>query len=198
MEFLKDIIKEYVEDEKKVDEVVDKINKKAPEYYVPKAKFNDLTEEHKLTKQQLDEQKKTVEELGKKAESLEEYESQLEELRKKNKEIEEKTAEDIKKISTKTQMKELLFGKAHQDAIDLLVDRYSESAELGDDKTLKNAEDLLKKMKEEKSGLFIETKENSKDKDEHKNKGGEKSPAEMDESEYAQYFNERESKRVDL
>jgi len=199
VEFLKNIIKEYVEDSDKLDEVVDKINKEAPKHYIPKAKFNDLTEEHRLTKEQLKEQKETLEELGKKAESMEEYESKIKELQTKNKEIEEKTAQEIKTISSKTQLKELLFeNKAHKDAIDLLIDRYSDKAELDDDNKLKNTDELLKIMKDEKAGLFIETKSDSKDKDEFKDNDSGKNPADMDAKEYAEYFDKRESKRKDL
>ena len=58
-----------------------------------------------------------------------------------------------------------MANNVHKDAIDLLVEKYADTAEYATDKGLRDSDKLLAKIREEKAGLFIESSEDSHDKD---------------------------------
>jgi len=199
MEFMQEILNEYITEEEKLKEAVDKLDKENPKHFIPKAKFNDVNEELKVTKEQLASNKKLVDELSNKAESVEEYESQLKTWKTKYDDLEKTSQEKISNITKKTQLKEfLLENNAHKDALDLLIDKYSEEVEVDGD-SIKDADKLIERIKEERSGLFIKTTEDSDQKNENnKQSNKQKALSEMTPAEYAEYFKEREAKRKDF
>lgn len=199
MEFIKDILSEYVTDEDKLNEVVDKLNKENPKHFIPKAKYNETSEALKVTKEQLESQKSMVEELSNKAESVEEYESKLSEWKTKYDELEQTSQSKIANITKKTQLKEfLLENNAHKDAIDLLIDKYSEEVEIDND-SIKDADKLIEKIKEERGGLFINSTQNSDVKNDNNTQNNRQKPlSEMSVEEYAEYYKQREEKRKDF
>lgn len=167
MDWLKDILAKFVEEDK-LTEIIEGINKEFPKHAIPKGKFNEVNEELKVTKAQVDEVKKSMEEMNKELGTVEEYKTKNAELQTKIKTIEEETTKKVAQITKKTQLKELLLeNNAHKDALDLLVEKYVEVAEVEGDK-LKNPEDLITKIKSEKGGLFVEVSSQSKEKDGNK------------------------------
>jgi hypothetical protein len=165
---LKEILGKYIDDNEKLENVIGELTQDLAKGFIPKNRFNEVNEELKTTRSQLNENKTAMEGLTKKANSVEEYETRLAELQTKNTEIEEKANKQISSITKKTQLKELLLlNNAHKDAIELLVDKYSDIAEVTDGKLIE-PDKLLETIKKEKAGLFIETKNDSDDKGSHK------------------------------
>lgn len=166
MEGLKEVIAKYVDPEK-VDAIVDEINKELPKHFIPKGRFNEVNDELKIVKTQNEEMKKSVDELSAKASTIEEYQKQVADLNTKNTEIEANAKKQVAQITKRTQLKELLLvNNVHKDAVDLLVDKYSESVQT-DEKGIVGSDDLLKTIKAEKSGLFITTQIDSSIKNEN-------------------------------
>ena len=167
---LKEILAKYIEDNEKLESVTGELSQDFAKTFIPKGRFNEVNEELKTTKEQLSEMKKSMETLTEKASSVEEYEKKLAELQKTNIEIEEKASKQISSITKRTQLKELLLmNNAHKDAIDLLVDKYTDQVEIENEK-VKDAEKLLETIRSEKAGLFIEKSDDSIDKGSNKNK----------------------------
>lgn len=198
MNWLKDLLKEHVAEDK-LDGVIEGFKKESPKYVMPKERFNEVNDELKLTKEQLASNKGLVEELTTKANSLEEYETKLSEWKAKYDELEQTSQSKIANITKKTQLKEfLLENNAHKDALDLLIDKYSEEVEIDND-SIKDADKLIEKIKEERGGLFINSTQNSDVKnDNNKQTNRQKALSEMSAEEYAEYFKQREEKRKDF
>jgi hypothetical protein len=140
MEWIKNIIVKYVDADKAV-ELEKELDAELPKQMIPKGRFNEVSEELKIVKAQMDENKKSFEELTKKASSVDEYEKKVAELLTKNKEIEDTAKKNIANVTKRSQLKELLMGNnAHKDALDLLVEKYTEEADI-DDKGIKERVD---------------------------------------------------------
>ena len=162
MEF-KELLSNYVSPEK-MDEVIEKINQELPKDFIPKSRFNEVNEKLKLTSTALEEKNKTYEDLKQKAGSLEEYQQKVANLEKLNKDIEEKMQKEIGSMVKKSKFKDLLTQNgASLDALDLLIEKYADGVEI-ENETIKGADDLLKKIKEERKTLFIDKKTDSKGK----------------------------------
>ena len=168
MDWLKEFLQTYIEDEEKLNSAVEDFSKNHfPKHAMPKGKYNEVAEELKLTKGQLEEQKQTLEELTKKAGTVEEYETQLADLKRKNTEIEESYKGQISSITKKSEMEKLLLAEnAHKDAVDLLLQKYIDVAELDENGGIKDASTLIEKIKSEKGGLFVTENTDSQNKGE--------------------------------
>lgn len=174
MEWLKEVLKDAVAEDK-LNEVIERFKKESPKYVIPKERFNEVSDELKIEKAKGADFAKNLDELTKKASSVDEYQKQIADLQAKNKSIEEDAKKQIAQIAKKSQVKELLItNKVHQDSVDLLVDKYSDLAEMGE-KGLTNAEKLIAQIKAERKGLFIEETTNSKEKG-----GGKQDPEQID------------------
>lgn len=163
----KELLGKYIEADK-LDGVVEELNRELPKNFIPKGRFNEVNEELKVLKGQLEESKKAMESLSQKAGSVEEYEKKLADLQKQNSEIEANSQKQIASITKRTQLKELLMvNNAHKDALDLLVEKYSEIAETDGDK-LKDPDKLLEMIKKDRPGMFITVSSESENKGSHK------------------------------
>ena len=191
MEWLKDLLKDDIAEEK-IDEVIDKYKKESPKHVMPKQVFNEKSEELKTIKAQLDEQKNLVEDLGKKADSVEEYETKLNEWQERYKQLESEAEQKVSQITKKSAYKELLLtNNVHTDAIDLLLDTAKfDDIELQDGK-IKDGEQVVQRLKEQRAGLFItESQDSVIKKEEVQSK--QLDPSSMTMEEYTRWFNERE------
>ena len=198
MEFVKTLLSEYIEAEK-LDDVIEKFNAEFPKHAVPKNVFNEKNDELKAVKDQLAQTKDLADKLTQKAETVEAYENQVTEWKEKYSELETNTNQRISEITKTSQFKEhLMKSAAHEDAIDLLLEKYTGSVELAEDGTLKEVDAVIEKMRTERPGLFKEVVEESTDKGGNKTPTKEKSPSEMNSAEYAAWYTEREKSRQPL
>lgn len=166
MKWLEELLKEYVEVEK-IGEIVEKFNKENPKYFMPKDKFNEVNDELKITKTQLEENKNLMDDLSKKANSLEEYEQKLSDWQQKYNQLEEGSQKEISQITKRNQLKDILLeNDFHKDGVKLIIKTADYDSINLEDGKIKDVESLLSKFKEEYSGLMIQTNANSKDKGE--------------------------------
>ena len=101
---LKELLKKVREDAALTEEQVeDELNKILPEAWIPKSKFNELTEAEKLAKSQLEQTNKQLEELKKGSTLTEEQKKQLETL---------KTQLEEQKATHETEVKKLRMNHA--------------------------------------------------------------------------------------
>ena len=167
MEWIKEALKGLVDDEK-LNEVAVAIEKGVPKHFIPKNKFNEINDELKLTKAQLEETNGKIVQLSQQASSLEEYKLQIENLKKENEsvadkykaqveEVMKKSREEVKKVKLK---ESLLDSGVHKDAIDLLVEKYSTEVPLTEE-GFGEIKPLIDKIKTEKAGLFVIETQNS-------------------------------------
>lgn len=167
---IKEVLAKYITEEEQLSSVVEELNQDFAKSFIPKGRFNEVNEELKVLKSQLDENKKAMETLTQKASSVEEYEKKLTELQQLNSDIEAKSQQQIASITKKTQLKELLLvNNAHHDALDILVEKYTDLVEIDGDK-IKDPSKLLEQIKTERAGLFVEKKTDSADKGGNKDK----------------------------
>jgi uncharacterized phage infection (PIP) family protein YhgE len=189
MEWIKEALNGLVEADK-LDAVASAIEKGVPKHFIPKSKFNELNEEFKLTKAQLEETSTKITQLSQQASSLGEYQTQIESLKKENSIIAENYKKQIDDIMQKTRteskrakLKEsLLDASVHKDAIDLLVERYANEVELSEE-GFSDIKPLIEKIKSEKAGLFITEQQDSVEKGQKK-----KNPPESDDKELRKLF----------
>jgi hypothetical protein len=162
MNWLKDLLKDYMTDEAQVNEFVEKFNKENPKHFMPKEKYNEVSEELKIKKTQLDENTKLIDGLKQKASSVEEYEKRLSDMQTQYEQLEQKSQADVATITKRTQLKELLIdNKMHKDAIDLFIN----STDLGKlemvEGKIKDSDAFVATVKQERAGLFLETVQTS-------------------------------------
>ena len=191
MEWLKDLLKDSVTEDK-IDEVVEKYKKESPKHVMPKAVFNEKSEELKTIKAQLDEQKKLVEDLGKKADSVEEYETKLNEWQERYKQLENETEQKVSQITKRSVYKELLLeSNVHKDALDLLLETAKlDEVEVVDGK-IKDSDKIVQVLKEQRAGLFITEEQSSTIRNEQSTNRA-VDPSTLSIEDYTKWFNERE------
>jgi chromosome segregation ATPase len=154
MEWLKELLTGVV-DESKIDDVVKKFNAEFPKHAVPKDKYNETASKLSAAETQAKDLNEVVKGLQDKAKSAEDYQKQLNDAQAKIAEIQANADKQVKTLSKKTAIKDLLVkNQAHQDAIDLLTDAYTDVVELDDKGAIKEADKFLEKVKAEKGGLF--------------------------------------------
>lgn len=168
-DWLKDVLKNYVPEDK-LDSAIKDLNQELPKFHIPKERFNEVNEALKLTKGQVEETNKAMSDLAKKAGSVDEYEKKVSELTQKTKDLEEQTKTQIAQITKRSGLKELLLtNNVHKDAIDMLVDKYTNEVKV-DDKGLVEADKIIEKIKAERPGLFITKVDESGDQGKNKKK----------------------------
>ena len=102
MKWIDEFLQQYIEDEEQRAQAVEQFSKEVfPKHAVPKDRFNQTSEELKLTKEQLDQQTKTIEELDSKAKTADEYAEKIEQLKEQYKQIEQQSQEQISQITKK-------------------------------------------------------------------------------------------------
>ena len=161
MDWLEKLLKEHIEADK-LESVVDAFKKESPKHMIPKEVFNEKSDEVKTLKDQLNEVKKLNDDLSKKAGTVEEYEQKMAEWQSKYTELETTTQEKIANISKNTALKDLLITNgADMGLVDLLVEKYRDSAELTDEGKIKDADTLVSNVKKERASAFVTKQENS-------------------------------------
>ena len=191
MEWLKELLKDSVAEEKIV-EVVEKFKQESPKYVIPKAVFNEKSEELKTIKSQLEEQKKLADELGQKANNVDEYEQKLAEWKTKYDQLEVDTSKKVSEITKRSVYKDLLLeSNVHKDALDLLLETAKlDEVEVVDGK-IKDSDKIVQALKEQRAGLFITEEQSSTIKNEQSTNHA-VDPSTLSIEDYTKWFNERE------
>ncbi len=156
MDWLKEILKKLGIDEGKVDSVIADISKELPKYFIPKDKFNEMSEAKKKLETDIQERDKQLEQLKAAAGSNEELKKQIETLQAENK----KAAEEWQAKMAQMQLdfaieKALTAAKAkNAKAVKALLDM--EKVKLDGEKLL-GLDDQLKAIQQSDPYLFGES-----------------------------------------
>ena len=156
MDWLKEILKKLGIDEGKVDSVIADISKELPKYFIPKDKFNEVSEAKKKLETDIQERDKQLEQLKAAAGSNEELKKQIETLQAENK----KAAEEWQAKMAQMQLdfaleRALTTAKAkNPKAVKALLDL--ENVKLDGDKLL-GLDDQLKAIQQSDPYLFGES-----------------------------------------
>lgn len=152
MEWIKEILKNAGIEETKIDEVVSSINKEMPKHFIPKEKYNELSEVKKKLESDLADRDKQLEDLSKTAGLSEELKKQIEELQKENRAAKEKYEAELKNLAISNAIKRAIAGKVHdEDLVASLFDK--EKLVLDGDKVV-GLDEQLKELQESKAFLF--------------------------------------------
>jgi len=161
MDWLKELLKDYVE-EGKVDEVVDKFNKENPKHFMPKQTFNEKSEELRLAKEQIEENKKLLEAATQKASTIEDYEKNLNEFKQKYEQLEQDSNKRISEISKKTDLKIKLSEFFIEDSVGLILDKVNlDEVKVGENNKIENFDIVLEGLKKNYPRLAKETTSSS-------------------------------------
>lgn len=155
---LKELLKKVREDAALTEEQVeDELNKILPEAWIPKNKFNELTEAEKLAKSQLEQTNKQLEELKKGSTLTEEQKKQLETLKTQLEEQKKTHETEVKKLRMNHAVEtELSKAKAKNlKAARALLDE--SKIVLGEDGTIAGLKEQLEAMQKDNAYLFETT-----------------------------------------
>lgn len=154
MDWLKDAIKQIVEAEDQADKIAEAISKELPKQFIPKSRFNEVSEKAKTLETQTTEwtAKATA------------WEEEKKTLTAQIAQIKAESDGQLKNLTKKSTLKEVLLKNgAHPDALDLMIEKYAGEAEV-DENGLKEPEKFIAKLKAERAGLFVQKEPNSNDK----------------------------------
>lgn len=168
MDWMKDLLKGVVDEEEKLNPIIENVKKEFPKYAVPKSEFNSVNSELKEVKGKLVESSALIEELKTKAGMTDEFKTKAVEWETKYKEFEAQTEERIKTVVKKSGVKDLLSGKMTKSAVDLVLDKIDYSGIELDGQKIKDDAKLLEKLKADYEDLFIVENKDSKHKDGNK------------------------------
>lgn len=136
------------------------LNKALPEDWIPKSRYNELSESKKLVDKNLENANKTLEDLKAKAGLSDEYKTQIDALKKQAKE-----AEEAHKATITTMKKESAIEKALSDAkarntkaVRALLDEGK--LVLNDDGTLSGLKEQLEAVQKDNAFLFDSSDDN--------------------------------------
>lgn len=154
MDWLKELLKKAGIDESKIDGIVGDISKEIPKYFMPKDKYNEVSEAKKQLETDIKERDKQLKDLGEKAKGNEDLEKQIKELQETNKKATGDYEVKIKNITLDNAIKlALKDNKAKYD--DLLMSKFDrEKLKIKEDGTVEGLDEQIKSLKEGYKDLF--------------------------------------------
>ena len=155
MEWLKELLKKAGIEEGKLEGTIADINKELPKYFIPKDKYNEVSEAKKKLEADIQERDKQLEELKKAAGSNEELKKQIETLQTENKKAGEEWQAKMAQMQLDFAIdKALTTARAkNAKAVKALLDM--DKVKLDGDQLL-GIDEQLKALKESDSYLFGE------------------------------------------
>lgn len=161
MDWLKELLKNAGLDTAKIDTLVGDVNKELPKHFVPKDKFNEVSEARKAAEQSVTDRDKQLDQLKKEVGDNKDLQTKIQQLQDDNKTAKEKYEADLKDLQLTTALK-LALGSDVHDA-DYAISQLDKSKiEIGEDGSIKaGLEDQVKSLRESKAFLFAEKPENT-------------------------------------
>lgn len=154
MEWLKELLKNAGFDESKVDSLISDVNKELPKHFVPKDKYNEVSEAKKQAETAVADRDKQLEDLKKSSGDAEALKAQITKLQEDNNTAKAKYEAELKDMQINAAIeKALTSAKAkHPDLLTSKIDK--EKLELLADGTVKGLEDQIKPLQESYKELF--------------------------------------------
>lgn len=155
MDWLRELLKNAGLDESKIDALIGDVNKELPKHFVPKDKYNEVSEARKVAEQSVTDRDKQLEQLKKEVGDNKELQTKIEQLQGENKTAKEKYESDMKDLRLGTAVKLSLAGKVHDpDIVSGLLDK--SKIELDDNGNIKaGLDDQIKALQTSKAFLFV-------------------------------------------
>jgi len=153
MEWLKELLKDAGVGDEKLNELISNINKEIPKYFIPKSKYNEVTEAKKQLEEEIKVRNTQLEELKKSAGENENLKRQIEELQSANKQKDEEYQKQIKDLQITNAIKLALSGKVHdEDLVASLINK--DKLIIEDGGKIVGLDEQINSLKESKSFLF--------------------------------------------
>lgn len=151
---LSELLAKYSKNELDDTKFEEELGKVLATDFIPKGKFNELSESKKVSDKALDEANRTLEELKKNAGLSDEYKKQIEELKTANSKAQEEYQRQIKQMKLDTAIDNALTGaKARNNkAVRALLD--TSKIVLADDGTVTGIKEQLDTIVKDNSYLF--------------------------------------------
>jgi myosin heavy subunit len=161
-EELKTKIAELVEDESKVNELVEFSKKSIPKEFIPKDKYNEKVEELTGVNEKLEETNKQIEELKNSTSNVDEYKEKLETLTQEYEQYKQEADSRVANMKKTSLLKDRLINEgADKDNIDLLLKDFNiDEMKLKDDSII-GLDDYVNPIKEKRQRLFVKDKVDS-------------------------------------
>ncbi|MBS4535827.1 phage scaffolding protein [Clostridium sp. D2Q-14] len=156
MEWLKNSLKKAGIEESKVDEIVTSVNKEVPKYFMPKDKYNEVSEAKKQLESDIKERDKQLKDLGGKVKGNEDLEKQIKELQVTNKKAADDYESKIRNITLDNSIKMWLKDNnaKYEDLLSTKFDR--EKLTIADDGSINGLEEQGNSIKEGYKDLFTQ------------------------------------------
>lgn len=153
MEWLRQMLKDVGMEDSKIDAIIADANKEVPKHFIPKDKFNDLTNTKNQLEKDIQARDTQLEELKITAGASDELKARIQTLQDENKTAKEQYEADLKDLTMTNAIKLALNGKVHdEDLASGLIDKAK--LVLGDDGKIVGLDEQLTSLKESKAFLF--------------------------------------------
>lgn len=153
MEWIKSILESHVGEDGKLDleGAVKDINKKAPEYIVPKDQYNSVSESKKQLETEVKARDKQLEEL-KKAGSVDDLQQKLTEAQEANKKAKAEYEASIANLKYDAAIEKSLANALHPDLMAIKIDKAK--LKIKEDGTIEGLDEQIKELKTSYKDLF--------------------------------------------
>jgi hypothetical protein len=154
MEWLKALLKAAGYEDSKIDSLIGDVNKELPKHFVPKDKFNEVSEAKKQAETAVADRDKQLDDLKKSSGDAEALKAQITKLQEDNNTAKTKYESELKNLQINTAIeKALTTAKAkHPDLLTGKIDK--SKIELLADGTVKGLDDQIKPLQESYKELF--------------------------------------------
>lgn len=171
---LKTRLGEHIEDESKLNEIIEFSKKSVPKEFIPKDKYNEKVEELTSLNTKLEDTNKQIEELKTSTGDVDEYKSKLDKLNQEYEEYKQQADTRVANMQKTSLLKDRLINEgADKDNLDLLLKDFDiDTMQLKEDKII-GIDDYITPIKEKRSRLFIQENVNSTKPDDGQNTGTE-------------------------
>lgn len=153
MEWLKELLKTVGIEDTKIDELVTSANKELPKYFIPKEKFNEVSEAKKQLEETIKDRDKQLEDLGKKAKGNEDLEKQIKDLQETNRTTKETYEAKIKDMAINSAIQSKLTDTKYPDLLMTKFDKAKISMQ--EDGSIIGIDEQLTSIKEQYKDLFV-------------------------------------------
>lgn len=162
MDWLKELIEKHTKDgQLDQEELIKDINKEFPKHAVPKEQYNTLAETKKKLEEDIAERDKQLE--GLKEMDAEGLKAEIDRLQQENQTAKETYENELKELQLSNAIKLAINGKVHdEDIVSQLIKK--DELVLSEDGKVVGLDEQINSLKENKSFLFKEEKQEDDDK----------------------------------
>lgn len=174
MDWLKELLKKAGIDESKIDSIVESINKETPKYFIPKDKYNEVSEAKKQLENDIKERDKQLKDLEGEVKGNEELEKTIKVLQETNKTTKEQYEAKLKDMTINAAIQSKLTDTKYPDLLTAKFDKTKLA--VNTDGSVTGIDEQLTAIKEQYKDLFMPVIEGREPYNKEKNPNGIKNP----------------------